>query len=165
VHEETKFGQRGFCVKRSRFHPLLFLPGFINQSLGVTLVPAISEANAQNNLRLINRRLNLAISMGVMLETSLHYYRVVKLSSFALDTTMVSKILGAGLAMGFFGRGLFTQLNALLPNLGIAINMLAGILISMVVYIVILGLLRVIHQKNIVRIPLIGRLLALMLPK
>ncbi|MDQ7095324.1 stage V sporulation protein B [Desulfosporosinus sp. PR] len=49
--------------------PLLFFPGFINQSLGVTLVPAISEASAKDNVRLIHRRifqaLCVALSIGV----------------------------------------------------------------------------------------------------
>lgn len=46
--------------------PLLFLPGFINQSLGTTLVPAISEANAQNNVHLIKRRLNQAVGVALI---------------------------------------------------------------------------------------------------
>ncbi|WP_407305615.1 stage V sporulation protein B [Desulfosporosinus sp. SB140] len=45
--------------------PLLFFPGFINQSLGVTLVPAISEASAKNNSRLIHRRIYQAISVAL----------------------------------------------------------------------------------------------------
>jgi len=45
--------------------PLIFFPGFINQSLGVTLVPAISEANAKNNRKLIHRRINQAISVAL----------------------------------------------------------------------------------------------------
>jgi len=242
--------------------PLLFLPGFINQSLGVTLVPAISEANAQSNLRLIKRRLNqaigaalivgapstillylnaqelmtviyhapaaapflklispffllnylqtplqsvlvgmgqaktamfnniiakctavtiiyplasnpklgingviLAISIGVILETILHYSSVVKLINFALDIPTIIKILVAGIAMGYFGRTLFTQLNIFTPKWGVAINMLTGILVAVVVYVLLLGYLKVIRQSNIVRIPLIGRLLALLFPK
>lgn len=47
--------------------PLLFLPGFINQSLGITLVPAISEANAHGNLLLIKRRLNQAIGVALII--------------------------------------------------------------------------------------------------
>lgn len=242
--------------------PLLFLPAFINQSLGVTLVPAISEANAQNNLRLINHRLNqaigaalivgapstillylyaqelmtvvyhapaaapllkliapffllnylqtplqsvlvgmgqaktaminniiakctavaliyplasnpklgingviLAISIGVILETSLHYSFVVKLIGFVLDIRTIIKILAAGIVMGYFGRVIFAQFNTFMPKLGVTINMLTGILVSIVVYVVILGFLKVIHQNNIVRIPLIGRMLAVLFPK
>ncbi len=242
--------------------PLLFLPGFINQSLGVTLVPAISEANAQNNLRLINRRLNqaigaalivgapstilmylysqelmtviyhapaaapllklispffllnylqtplqsvlvgmgqaktaminnivakctsvaliyplasnpkleingviLAISIGVILETILHYLSVVKLIGFALDIPKIIKILVAGIAMGYLGRVLFTHLNNLTSKLGVGMAMLIGILFSVFVYVVLLGFLKVIHQNNIVKIPLIGRTLALLFPK
>ena len=242
--------------------PLLFLPGFINQSLGVTLVPAISEAKAQNNLRLINRRLNqaigaalivgapstillylyaqelmtviyhapaaapllkliapffmlnylqtplqsvlvgmghaktamfnniiakciavaliyplasnpklgingviLALSIGVIVETILHYFSVVKLIGFSLDIPAIIKILGAGIAMGYLGRVLFTQLNTLTPKLGVAMIMLTAILVSVFVYVVLLGFLKVIHQNNIVRIPLLGRMLALLFPK
>jgi len=242
--------------------PLVFLPAFINQSLGVTLVPSISEANAQNNLRLINRRLNqaisaalivgapstcllylyaqelmtvlyhapvaapllrliapffllnylqtplqsvlvgmgqaktaminniiakctavaliyplasnpqleingviLAISIGVILETSLHYTSVVKLIGFVLDISTIIKILGAGIAMGYLGRVLFYQLNTLTPKLGVPINMMTGILVSVVIYVAILGFMKVIQKKSIVRIPLIGRMLALLFPK
>jgi Membrane protein involved in the export of O-antigen and teichoic acid len=45
--------------------PLLFFPGFINQSLGTSLIPAISEANAKNNTRLIRRRIYQAICVAL----------------------------------------------------------------------------------------------------
>ncbi|MDR3601624.1 MAG: stage V sporulation protein B [Desulfosporosinus sp.] len=242
--------------------PLLFLPGFINQSLGVTLVPAISEANAQNNLRLINRRLNqaigaalivgapstvllylyaqelmtgiyhaptaapllkliapffllnylqaplqsvlvgmgqaktamfnnilakctvvaliyplasnpkleingviLAISMGVILETILHYSSVVKLIGFVLDIPNITKILVAGIVMGCNGRAIVIHLNNLTFKVEVTMVMLIGITVSVVSYVVLLGFLKVIRQNTIVRIPLIGRMLALLFPK
>ncbi|WP_425804528.1 stage V sporulation protein B [Desulfitobacterium sp. Sab5] len=46
--------------------PLIFFPAFINQSLKVTLVPAISEANAKNNIKLIRRRINQAIGAALL---------------------------------------------------------------------------------------------------
>jgi stage V sporulation protein B len=242
--------------------PLLFLPAFINKSLGVTLVPAISEANAQNNLRLINRRLNqaigaalivgvpstillylysqelmtviyhspaaapllkliapffllnylqtplesvlvgmgqakramvnsiiakctsvaliyplasnpkleikgviLAISIGVILETILHYASVVKLIGFSLDVSKLIKILGAGLAMGYLGRAVFTPLSNLTSKLEVGPSMLTGISLSVFIYVILLAFLKVISQRNVVRIPLIGRMLGLLFPK
>ncbi|OMF61803.1 stage V sporulation protein B [Paenibacillus sp. FSL R5-0490] len=41
--------------------PLLMLPSFITYSLSTSLVPAISEANSQNNMRLIEYRLQQAL--------------------------------------------------------------------------------------------------------
>ncbi|HBV87377.1 MAG TPA: stage V sporulation protein B [Desulfosporosinus sp.] len=236
--------------------PLLFFPGFINQSLGATLVPAISEANAQNNLRLINRRLNqaigvalivgapstillylyahelmtviyhaptaasllkliapffllnylhsplqavlvgmgyaktgminniiarcltvaliyplasnpllgingviIAISIGVILETILHYSSVVKLIRFTLDIPNIIKILAAGIVMGFFGRMLFIYLSYSAPKLGTGLTLLIGILLSVVGYVLLLGFLKVIRRHTIIKIPLIGRML------
>ncbi|TGE39097.1 stage V sporulation protein B [Desulfosporosinus fructosivorans] len=242
--------------------PLLFLPAFINQSLGVTLVPAISEANAQNNLRLVNRRLNqalgaalivgapstillylyaqelmtvvyhasaaapllkliapffllnylqtplqsvlvgigqaktamfnnliakctavaliyplasnpmlgingviLAISIGVILETALHYASVVKFIHFELEISTLIKILGAAMAMGCLGRMLFTGLNNLSSKLGVTTIMLIGIMFSIFVYVWLLGMLKLIRQNNIIKIPLIGKILASLFPK
>lgn len=47
-------------------YPLLFFPGFINYSLSVALVPAISEANAQRNKRLINKRISQAVRVSLL---------------------------------------------------------------------------------------------------
>ena len=242
--------------------PLLFLPGFINQSLGVTLVPAISEANAQNNLRLIKRRLNqaiavalivgtpstillylyaqelmmviyhaptaapllklitpffllnylqsplqavligmgqaktaminniisrciavaliyplasnpllgikgviLAMSIGVILETSLHYASVARLIGFVLDIPNITKILIAGMAMGYIGRVLFVYLNDFAASLGVALILLIGIIFSVFVYVLLLVFLRVIRHRTITRVPLIGRILAIFFPE
>jgi stage V sporulation protein B len=41
--------------------PLLFLPSFITNSLSTSLVPAISEANSRNNMKLIEYRLQQAL--------------------------------------------------------------------------------------------------------
>ncbi|MDR3544020.1 MAG: stage V sporulation protein B [Desulfosporosinus sp.] len=243
--------------------PLLFLPGFINQSLGITMVPAISEAKACNNLKLINRRLNLAIraalivgvpstillylyaqelmtviyhapaaapllklispfflfnylqtplqsvlvglgqaktaminniiakctavafiyplasnsklgingviialSIGVILETFLHYLSLGRFLSVTLELTNIIKILVAGIAGGYIGKVLFFHLTIMLTSiLGAATIMLIGVLLSVFVYVGILFLLKVIHQNNILRIPWIGKILALLFPK
>lgn len=242
--------------------PLLFFPGFINQSLGVTLVPAISEAKAQNNLRLIKLRLNqavgvaliigapstvllylyapelmkviynapaaapllkliapffllnyiqsplqsvlvgigkaktamynniiakcitlglifplasqpalgisgvvLAFSAGVIMETILHYSSVVKLIGSFLNVTKIVKILGAGIIMAFLGRVLYTYLSTFSFDWGVAVSMWAGILCSVLVYLFLLVFLQVVERHNVIRIPLLGRVIALFFPK
>ncbi|MEQ6375802.1 stage V sporulation protein B [Bacillaceae bacterium S4-13-56] len=45
--------------------PLLFLPTFITNSLSIALVPAISEANAKNQTRLIHYRLQQSIRLSL----------------------------------------------------------------------------------------------------
>jgi stage V sporulation protein B len=46
--------------------PLLFLPTFITYSLSVSLVPAISEANAKKKYHLIEHRLNQALKLSML---------------------------------------------------------------------------------------------------
>lgn len=46
--------------------PLLMLPSFVTQSLATALVPAISEANAQNNKKLIEYRLQQALRLSLL---------------------------------------------------------------------------------------------------
>lgn len=239
--------------------PLLFFPGFINKSLGITLVPAISEAMATNNIKLIYRRLNqaicvalsvgvpstailylfahelmtviykspqaapflqliapfflfnyfqtplqsalvglghakvamlnnmiskgttllliyplsstlklgiygviLAISIGVILETLLHFLSVIKLIGFKVNPLEMIKITLAGISMGFSGRFAFSYLNNSGLKLGLAI--LISILFSILIYLLILLYMKVIHCNDIFRIPLIGRILVLLFP-
>ncbi|TGE32170.1 stage V sporulation protein B [Desulfosporosinus sp. Sb-LF] len=239
--------------------PLLFFPGFINQSLGVSLVPAISEANADNNIRLIHRRLYqaicvalgvgipstmllylfahelmivmykspqaapllkfiapffimhylqtplqsalvglghakvamlnnmiskcttllliyplathfkleiygviLAISIGVIVETLLHFFSVHKLVGFYVNPQETIKIVLAGIAMGYSGRIAFSYLKSSEFNLGF-ITMIAVIL-SILIYLIILVFLKVIRRNEIMRVPLIGRILVLLFP-
>lgn len=46
--------------------PLLMLPSFITYSLSTALVPAISEANAQRNYRLVEHRLQQALRLALL---------------------------------------------------------------------------------------------------
>ncbi|PLR78025.1 stage V sporulation protein B [Bacillus sp. V3-13] len=46
--------------------PLLLLPSFITYSLATSLVPAISEANSQNNMRLIEYRLQQSLRFALV---------------------------------------------------------------------------------------------------
>lgn len=47
--------------------PLLFFPGFINYSLAVALVPAISEASSQKKIGLVNRRVSQAVKISLLI--------------------------------------------------------------------------------------------------
>lgn len=46
--------------------PLLFFPGFINYSLAIALVPAISEATSQRNTALVNKRVSQAVRISLL---------------------------------------------------------------------------------------------------
>jgi len=235
--------------------PLLFFPGFINQSLGVTLVPAISEAQAKNNIKLIHRRLHqaicvalsvgvpsttilylfaqelmtviykspqaapflkfiapfflfyylqtplqsalvglgqaktamfnnmiskgttllliyplcanlklgmygviLAISIGVILETLLHFFSVNKFIGFYVNPSEIIKIVLAGIFMGFSGKFVFAYLNNSELRLGLAI------LISIFIYLIILVYIKVIGRGDLLKIPLVGKVLVLLFP-
>lgn len=48
-------------------YPLLFFPGFVNYSLAVALVPAISEAGAKHQYRLVTRRVSQAIRASLLI--------------------------------------------------------------------------------------------------
>ncbi|RAV22877.1 stage V sporulation protein B [Paenibacillus contaminans] len=45
--------------------PLLFLPSFFTQSLSTALIPAISEASASSNSRLMHRRMDIAMRIAL----------------------------------------------------------------------------------------------------
>jgi len=239
--------------------PLLFFPGFINQSLGVTLVPAISEAKATNNIKLIHRRLHqaicvalmvgvpsttilylfaqelmtviykshqaapylkfiapfflfyylqtpiqsvlvgmghakiamfnnmiskgitllliyplcanlklgmygviLAISLGVIMETLLHFLSVNKLIGFYVNAREIIKIALAGVSMGISARIVFAYLNNTELKLGLAI--LIAILFSILSYLILLIYIKVISRNDLLKIPLVGRVLVLLFP-
>jgi len=239
--------------------PLLFFPSFINQSLGVTLVPAISEAKAKNSISLIHRRIYqaicvalsvgipstivlylfahelmtviynspqagpllkflapfflfhylqtplqsaliglghakaamlnnmisrgttllliyplstnlklgiygviLAISIGVILETFLHFFSVYKLIGFYINRLEIIKISLAGIVMGYCGRIAFAYINKIECQLGFAL--MISVLFSILMYLIILVSLKVILRNDILRIPLVGRILVFLFP-
>ncbi|MBB3111498.1 stage V sporulation protein B [Paenibacillus phyllosphaerae] len=47
--------------------PLLFMPSFITQSLSTALIPAISEAAANKDRRLVHERMDQAMRLGLMI--------------------------------------------------------------------------------------------------
>lgn len=238
--------------------PLIFFPAFINQSLKVTLVPAISEANAKNNIRLIQRRINqamgaallvgvpstiflylfsfelmtviyhspqtaallkvtapfyilnyiqtplesalvglgkakriminnfisagitllliyplasnpklgifgvvYALSLGELIETLLHFYFVVQFIGFSLDLSNILRIIAAGIFMGLGSEIIFAILDR---GLQVGYRTLISILLSLLIYLVLLVYLKVIGRNDIIRIPLVGKIWAYLIP-
>ncbi len=238
--------------------PLLFFPGFINHSLAVALVPAISEANVQKNFRLIHERVYqairialivgmpstviltifaeplmtviyhaseaavllqvlapfflfhyfhaplqstlvglgyakaamynnliarctsllliyplcsnpklgimgvvLAMSVGVVLETFLHFFSQVKLIGYRLNTIEMLKIVIAGLLMGYLGKWMFAK-HSDLSLIGQTSLSVVG---SLFLYGCLLVFFRVVRRRDIVRIPKIGPKVAFLFPR
>lgn len=238
--------------------PLIFFPAFINQSLGVTLVPAISEAKARNNVRLIQHRINQAIgvalmvgvpstiffylfsselmtviyhspqsasllkviapfyllnyiqaplqsalvglgkakrvminnilstgttllliyplasnpklgifgviyalSIGGLLETFLHYYFVFQCIGFPMNFSQIIRIFAAGAIMGASSKLIFVTIDS---GLKVGYRTLFSLLLSFLIYLMFLVYLKVIRRKDILRIPLIGRILVFLFP-
>ncbi len=48
-------------------YPLLFFPGFVNYSLAVALVPAVSEANSRNKIGLVHQRISQAVKTSLLI--------------------------------------------------------------------------------------------------
>ena len=100
--------------------PLLFFPCFINRSLGVTLIPAISEAKANNNIRLIHRRIYqaicVALSVGVP-STMLLYLFAQELMTVIYKSPQAAPLLKF-IAPFFILHYLQTPLQSALVGLG-----------------------------------------------
>ncbi|KPC77789.1 stage V sporulation protein B [Thermoactinomyces vulgaris] len=76
--------------------PLVFFPSFITYALSVSLVPAISEAAAQNNTRLVSHRLQQAVrlNMIVALPSALLMYMLAEpLSILLYRQTDVARLI------------------------------------------------------------------------
>lgn len=48
-------------------YPLLFFPGFINYSLAVALVPAVSEASSRKKMGLVHQRISQAVKVSLLI--------------------------------------------------------------------------------------------------
>lgn len=63
----TAMATKQFGMISGYAFPLLFLPGFITQSLSTALIPAISEAAANKNSLLMHERMDQAMRLGLMI--------------------------------------------------------------------------------------------------
>ena len=116
-----------------------------------------------SNLKLGIYGVILAISIGVILETVLHFFSVNKLIGFNINHFEFLKIFLAGLSMGYIGKLIFAYLKNGGMKLGFAI--MVAILIAILIYLLMLITLKVIRHNDILRIPWVGRLFILLFPR
>lgn len=63
----TAMATQQFGMLAGYAFPLLFLPSFVTQSLSTALIPAISEANANRNSRLMHERMEQAMRVALLI--------------------------------------------------------------------------------------------------
>jgi stage V sporulation protein B len=100
--------------------PLLFLPGFFTQSLTTALVPAISEAAANRNHRLIHLRMDQAMRIALLVgapSTVFLYFWALPLTTVIYQAPDAAPLLKV-LAPVFFLRYFEAPLHAILLGLG-----------------------------------------------
>ncbi|AFQ44149.1 stage V sporulation protein B [Desulfosporosinus meridiei DSM 13257] len=133
------------------------LNNMISKGMTILLIYPLSA-----NLKLGIYGVILAICIGVILETLLHIFSVIKLIGFDVNYYDMIKILLAGISMGLGGKLVFVYLNNSELRLGTAI--LITFLLSIWIYLMILIYLKVIRRKAILRIPFVGEKLAMLFP-
>jgi stage V sporulation protein B len=124
--------------------PLLFLPRFITQSLSTALIPAISEAKANQDGKLMHRRMNQAIRIALFVgapSTVILYFWAVPLTTVIFHSPDAGALLKI-LAPIFFLYYFESPLYAILLGLGKAATVMWNLIIANlfeVVAIIILG--------------------------
>jgi len=103
----------------------------------------------------------LAMSIGVVLETFLHFFTQVKLIGYRLNTWEMLKIVIAGFMMGYLGKWIFAELSQL-STVGQTCWSVAG---AAFLYCFLLVLFKVIRRRDIARIPMIGQKVAFLFPR
>lgn len=116
--------------------PLMLLPSFITNSLSTSLVPAISEANSQNNMKLIEYRLQQALrftfltgGISVVLLFVLAEPLMVVMFGSASGTQFI-KIMAPFFIFSYFQGPLQATLQALNLARAAMINSLIGAVIK-----------------------------------
>ncbi|PQP88270.1 hypothetical protein CPT76_20200 [Paenibacillus sp. AR247] len=100
--------------------PLLFLPGFFTQSLSTALIPAISEASAEGDTRLMHSRMDMAMRTGLLVGvpcTVILYMWAVPLTTVVYHSPEAGVLLQL-LAPLFFLHYFEAPLKAILLGLG-----------------------------------------------
>lgn len=115
--------------------PLLYLPTFITYSLSVSLVPAISEANANKNFMAIDHRLNQALRLSMLsggIAAVITYVYAVPIMDLMYDSPASASYLKVMTPLFFF---LYFQgpLQAVLQALNLARAAMMNSLIGSVV--------------------------------
>ncbi|RKD23925.1 stage V sporulation protein B [Ammoniphilus oxalaticus] len=101
--------------------------------------------------------ITIAISIGIVLVSLLHFFSVVKLTQFTIDIKDPLKVMLAMGLMGFAGAYLFEILTSRYP---LPITLLIASIGAMLIYAVALVWLRVLGKQDVQRIPGVGKLLA-----
>lgn len=128
----TALATKQFGMLAGYAFPLLFMPSFITQSLSTALVPAIGEAAANKNDRLVHERMNQAMRLGLLIGAP----ATVILFEWATPlTTLVYKTPEAGLMLKilapmFFLHYFDAPMHAILLGLGRASATLWNYIIS-----------------------------------
>ncbi|REE67577.1 stage V sporulation protein B [Paenibacillus taihuensis] len=128
----TALATKQFGMLAGYAFPLLFMPSFITQSLSTALVPAIGEAAANKNDRLVHERMNQAMRLGLLIGAP----ATVILFEWATPlTTLVYKTPEAGLLLKilapmFFLHYFDAPMHAILLGLGRASATLWNYIIS-----------------------------------
>jgi stage V sporulation protein B len=122
----TALATKQFGLLAGYVFPLLFMPGFITQSLSTALIPAISEAATNKNGLLIHERMDQALRLGLLIGAP----ATVILFEWASPlTTLIYGAPEAGLLLKilapmFFLHYFDAPLHAILLGLGRANNSL-----------------------------------------
>lgn len=114
--------------------PLLFMPSFITHSLSIALIPAISEAAAHKDSRLMHERMDQAMRLGLLIgapATVILFEWATPLTTLIYDAPEAGLLLKI-LAPMFFLHYFDAPLHAILLGLGKATASLWNYIISTV---------------------------------
>lgn len=101
--------------------------------------------------------ITIAISMGIVIVTLLHFFSIVKVTGFTLQLLDFVKVIGAMFVMGWTGLLLFETLQAAWQLPHALLMTAAG---STALYFMLLVWLKILGRQDVQRIPWIGKFLA-----
>jgi stage V sporulation protein B len=104
----------------------------------------------------------LAIVAGIMLVTMMHFATVIKVVSYTFYVKDYVKSLLVMVLSGMFGKFFYAHVLIQQP---LSIRTMAAIFATSVIYVVLLIILNLIKKDEIRRIPIIGKPIALIVPK
>lgn len=96
----------------------------------------------------------LAITIGFLLVTFLHFATVVKAISFTINIREYVKVLGAILAAGFLANWLF---EVAFNNYSLLVKTLSSIAIGGLVYLILIGVMGLVKREEVNKLPVIGK--------
>lgn len=103
----------------------------------------------------------ISISIGIMIVTLLHFFSLVKITSFTIELREFIKVGLAMVIMGYSGLWIFSYVK---ERLDLASSLLSASILSMGIYLIILFWSKVLGKQDIQRIPWIGKLISPFFP-